>query len=595
MLAISAHSIVEAKSLTPAQALERIRMESRGPSRIKSSKSSMVLAKSLKVQSTQEDGLYIFKNLDGEGFVVAPADDVLPAVFGYSDKNSIDVDNLSPGLVWLFDQYLAEVEYAGENESRFNTRTEDNESKAPVEALLKSQWDQNAPYNWNAPMTREGGSRHSASGCVPTAMAQIMYYYKYPAVGTGIGTAKWKGGEVSADLADYPFDWNNMIDVYKSNQYTEQQGQAVADLMYACGLSVGATYGSTTTANTVKEVTSLCENFGYSKEMRYYYHDFIASESEWEDLIYGSLSRRHPVAFAGGEEEGSGHSFVCDGYDGNGYYHFNWGWGGDSDGYYLLNLLNPKNQGTGGTADGYNDRQLIITDIHPAEEGETFEYQAPIFWYRGDLVFNNGKTFNGTGKADGSSTGFYNRSPYSAEFFFGIYIVDSEGHGQFKMKDPKTYAYNKGTSGMTFSTIGQDLEDGVYKIYPIYYANDDDYFTYMYHEVGANDFLTFTIENHEVVKVEPGYNDDNPGADAVTSISDAGTKIIADLQNGCIRIEGVSASTDVNVFTLSGETAVLSRRIASDKTIDISGLSDGIYIVVASNRKGLTTLKFRKA
>lgn len=594
VIIMSAYGIAEAKYLTSSEALERVWQDGSGPARIKSSHPSMVLSKSLKVQTSNQDGLYIFKNIDGEGFMVAPADDALPAVFGYSDKNSIDADNLAPGLIWLFNQYLAEVESAAEIGSGFSTRADYNDvSKAPIEALLKSQWDQNAPYNRNTPMTKEGGSRHSASGCVATAMAQIMYYYKYPAVGTGVATATWAGGEVSANLAEYAFDWDNMIDVYKSGQYSEEQGQAVADLMYACGLAVGSEYASTTTANTVKEVTALCENFGYSKEMRYYYHDFMVSESEWEDLIYASLSRSHPVAFAGGEEDGGGHSFVCDGYDGNGYYHFNWGWGGDSDGYFLLNQLNPKNQGTGGSADGYNDRQLIITDIHPAEDGETFEYQQPIFWYRGDFVFNDGVRFNGSGRSNGKSTGFYNRSPYSAEFYFGIYIVDSDGNGQFKMKDPKTYAYGKGTTGMTFSTLGKDLGDGVYDIYPIYFANDDQYLTYMYHEVGKNDYLTFTIVNDEIVSVEPGYSETTePGA--VASISDNGIMIIADSQTGGIRIEGVSTPTDVNIFTLSGEAAIFSQRITTDRTIALHALSEDVYIVVASNRTGIATLKFRK-
>lgn len=583
---------MEAKKISPEDALGRIKNNRQFSAGLNFQDTTLTLSKTIYTPNIKEEAVYIFENTDGKGYALLSADDLMPAVLGYSNENSIDVDNLAPGIAWLIDQYVLEVEYARANGVDFSTRA-DGEDKGPIETLLKSQWDQNAPFNLNAPTTKVDGTRHSASGCVATAMAQIMYYYKYPAVGTGTCTATWKGGEVSADLAAYPLDWDNMLDVYKSGQYTEEQGQAVADLMYACGLSVESDYASTTTANTVKEVTALCENFGYSKEMRYYYHDFIASEDEWADLIYGSLSRQHPVAFAGGEEDGGGHSFVCDGYDGNGYYHFNWGWGGDSDGYYLLNLLNPKNQGTGGTADGYNDRQLIITDIHPAEVGETFEYQQPIFWYRGDFVFNDGVRFNGSGRSNGKSTGFYNRSPYSAEFFFGIYIVDGEGNGQFKMKDPKTYAYNKGTTGMTFNSLGKDLGDGVYDIYPIYFANDDQYLTYMYHEVGKNDYLTFTIENDEIVSVEPGYNEPaDPGA--VASISDNGIKIIADSQTGGIRIEGVSTPTDVNIFTLSGEAAISSQRITTDKTIDLHVLSEGIYIVVASNRTGIATLKFRK-
>ena len=592
VLLISATSTMYAKKLTPDEALDRAFSEKEAPSKLRSQGGGMTLAKAINTPGGDAEALYVFEKTGGKGFMILSADDALPAVLGYSDENKIDIDNPSPGFAWLLGQFASQVDYARENGICLATRAE-GDDKYPVEPLLTSKWDQNAPYNNYAPTVTTSGVRRSASGCVATALAQVMYYYKYPAVGTGSATATWTGGEVTADLADYPFDWDNMLDIYVDGEYTDQQAKAVADLMYACGLAVESKYSNTTTTASVKDVKALCENFGYSKEMRYYYRDYIASAGEWENLVYESLSRQCPVIYAGGGEDGSGHSFVCDGYQGDGYYHFNWGWSGDSDGYYLLDMLNPKSQGTGGSGGDYNERQFIITDIHPAAEGETFEYQHPIFFYRGNLVFNDGKKFNGTGNSEGKQNGFYNRSPYPVEFFWGIYVIDESDNGKFIFKQSDTYAYGKGVSGMTFSTLGADLGDGVYRIYPMYYTADDDTLTNIYHEVGTNDYLIFTIENDEIVSVEPGYNESvDPGA--VAAISDNGLRIIADSQTGGIRIEGVSAPTDVNIFTLTGESALLSQRMASDSAIDISSLSEGVYIVVASNRSGIYTLKFRK-
>ena len=588
-LAFSASAPLDAKTLTPEEALARINSGRRMPSKIQ--KSNLVLSKTIMTKESNEEALYIFDDSKGNGFVVLSADDNFPAVVGYSERGTSLTGNVNAGLEWLLGEYAAQVEYARENNvSVVLTRGEGDDDKAPIEPLVKSKWDQNAPYYNNAPALKPTISNHSAAGCVAVALAQVMNYYKYPAVGTGTGSATWDGGTITEDLSTYPFDWNNILDTYEKGQYTEEQGKAVADLVYACGLAVNSTYARTTLAKTITDVTALCENFGYSKNLRYHYRDYVSTQAEWEDIVYGSLSRQCPVIYAGGDESGGGHSFVCDGYQGDGYFHINWGWGGDSDGYYLLNLLNPSDQGTGGTAAGYNDRQYVITDIRPAAEGETAEYQPAIFYYRGDFVFNNGKTFNG----DGSSKGFYSRSPYEAEYFWGIHIVDSKGEGQFRMKEPKVYAYGKGVTGMTYSDLADDLEDGVYKIYPIFYADNDEDFRYIYHETGTNDYLIFTIENHVITNVEKGYNNEEGSNSGVDEIVEDAMAIVLAADNNGFSVKNVTVPTYVNVYSINGEKVLEAGCVTHDVEVSMDNLASGIYIVAATNRLGMNKLKLIK-
>lgn len=118
---------------------------------------------------------------------------------------------------------------------------------------------------------------------------------------------------MSGDLSTLPFDWDNMITSY-TGSYTTEQGEAVSKLMYACGLAVNASYRSTTTnAKTIKCVSALCDNFGYSKDICYWYRNYIPSTEEWENLVYGSLENKRPVIYRGGSDNG-GHCFICDGY-----------------------------------------------------------------------------------------------------------------------------------------------------------------------------------------------------------------------------------------------------------------------------------------
>ena len=326
------------------------------------------------------------------GFVLVGADDRLPEVLGYSDQASFDPDNISPEFrYWMqcYEEELSQITnplspplrggWGGSPSSPLYGGTEGGVSVSPSERglggvppLLSSTWNQSSPYNDLAPLYNETGGR-CVTGCVATAMAQVMYYHKHPEIGTGSHSYLWvctnpvgKSATLSANFGQTVYDWSSMLDTYKS--YTPQQGAAVATLMYHCGVSIEMGYGQSSGAYTEKVPVALNTYFGYDPNYQRIRKDMYPADS-LNRIIAAELQANRPVLVSGSNDEG-GHAFVCDGCDNKGYFHINWGWGGSNDGYYLLTALNPgKSQGIGGTTKGYNKGTSFFIGLQPAKSG----------------------------------------------------------------------------------------------------------------------------------------------------------------------------------------------------------------------------------
>ena len=289
-----------------------------------------------------EAAVYVF-NTDN-AFVIISGDDNTMPVLGYSDNGKFDVNNAPDGLKELIRFYQQEVK-------SFNagTRGETIVIHDPVAPLIKTIWDQSAPYNLECPIDTIT-NKQSVTGCVATAMAQVMYYYQYPD----------------------SFAWNDMKLSYSKDD-TSPAAYAVAKLMADAGASVFMDYsssGSSAASTYVSE--ALRYSFGYSGTTEYAGRQNYTSK-EWDELIYNELKLGRPVLYAAqsvSPSQGiSGHQFVIDGYDDQGYYHVNWGWGGGSDGFFMLSVLNPYYQSTGGNAgsSGYNISSSAVVGVKPAE------------------------------------------------------------------------------------------------------------------------------------------------------------------------------------------------------------------------------------
>lgn len=319
--------------------------------------------------ASQNAAVHIFNIGEGDGFVIIAGDDRARKILAYSDTGSIETATMPEACRAWVEQYADEISSLPSEDTSCNYKSIKPETyrkqTTQIAPLLKSRWDQKLPYNMLCPVDATTGLQ-CVTGCVATATAQVMYYHRYPSQATGTVTYEDKNQNVTRTL-DFstiaPFEWNSMSDTYTVSS-TGSSAEAVASLLYAVGHGTKMQYSSDTSiAYYVDAAKALIDYFGYDGNMHFYERSLV-SDSEWTSIILSELKAGRPVIY-GGKNPAMGHCFVCDGYDGNGYFHFNWGWSGLSDGYYSLSALNPSEQSTGGSSNGYSLGQTIICNIAP--------------------------------------------------------------------------------------------------------------------------------------------------------------------------------------------------------------------------------------
>jgi len=326
------------------------------------------------------DVLYYVFSAGGKGFVIVSGDDIAKPVLGYSDADAFDPNNLPPDFVYYMDDCLAkEIEQAiiqGTAQSEDTKEQWDaflNKNSATLRAsgtvvnpLIQTQWNQTAPYNALCPSG-------TVTGCVATAMAQVMKYWNYPATGTdSYSYIDPTYGAQSANFGNTNYDWANMTNTYSSYSLP-QENSAVATLMYHCGVSVKMQYGTAASGGSSAlisaVVSALVKYFKYDAGITYLERNYY-SYTDWLNILKPELDAGRPIYY-GGQGSAGGHAFVCDGYDSDNLFHFNWGWGGSSNGYFELSALSPETLGVGGGAGGYNTSQTIVVGIQPDAGGSS--------------------------------------------------------------------------------------------------------------------------------------------------------------------------------------------------------------------------------
>lgn len=348
---------VFATPVTPDAALKRLR--SKNMSRvIGAPQTSHFKISKIMTDSCGNNTVYLFDSKDG--FVVTPADDAFPALLGYGDSQIYDsADNLPTGFnEWL--QYMSRcISEAAVDENEFSVGYSVGEAIAP---LCMSSWGQGEPFNLECP---EYNGEKCLSGCVATAMAQVMKYHNWPPQGKGELTyrAEKIGTDIYTDFSQYTLDWENMLGDYSASSATEQQRQAVAHLLRGLGGSVRMNYFPTASGADINDATqALLKYWDYSDDIRYVRRSWFTLR-DWSQLLYDALKNYGPILY-GGFSVASAHAFVCDGYDGEGLFHFNWGWDGKADGYFAIDFLNPVVEDEPKKT-GYNGAQSALLNIHP--------------------------------------------------------------------------------------------------------------------------------------------------------------------------------------------------------------------------------------
>ncbi len=448
---------------------------------------------------------YVFNVGESQGYVIAAADDRVPAVLGYSDKGKFDPQNMPDNMKAWLQSYDDQMKYLSEHpEAAAPQKTVTGSSINP---MLETEWNQGYPYNMFCPMD---GSKQCVTGCVATAMAQVMYFWKYPkqtAAEIPGYTSSTKKIEMPAIAAGTSIDWDNMLPKYNGSESDTQQ-EAVAELMLLCGTAVQMDYtASSSGAASLRVADAWLDWLDYDAATKYENRSKYRLAA-WNQKVYDELKVGRPVLYSG-QSSGGGHAFVIDGYGGDDYFHVNWGWGGGSNNYFLLSILDPGSSagiGASSSTDGYSFEQGAIFGAQPntgqspvvkvvmtttqvrSDLGSEFTRSATTEDFSVDVSFN---CWNWTGDT------------HSFDLGCGVFNTDDQLVAAFAdYYNPHNFEPNYGFNSKTVKvSFGANVTSGSYFLKPIsretgtdtWYAND---------RTDVN-FLTASISDNTVMVSVP--------------------------------------------------------------------------------------------
>ena len=329
---------------------------------------------------------YVF-NLDSTGFVIVSGIDNVMPILAYSTEGIFDPSNIPPSMETVLNRYKTEISYVVENEITATQQVKKQwndliSGKTPirkaniasVEPLLRGiNWNQGPIYNDSCPYDSKAIPSYNykcPAGCVATAMAMIIKYWEYPTQGFGskcynANFAHWGYGNYGQQCANFgntTYDYTLMPNKISSNSSLAEK-QAVAQLSYHCGVAANMMYGPNGSgANMGNAQDALIYYFGYSQAELVY--KYFYTDEEWIDMLKDQINNEQPILCSGSDvSAGAGHAFVCDGYDEDNYFHFNWGWGGAYNCYCKVDSLIPGGVGMGGGNGNYSQNQNAIINI----------------------------------------------------------------------------------------------------------------------------------------------------------------------------------------------------------------------------------------
>lgn len=441
-----------------------------------------------------QQSYYVFPNANSKGFTIVSGDDRLPEIVGYSSQGSYDENNLPEGFVSFMEAYqnLYNKVNLGDAEALKNLaeikawRNKKNASAASTSAVApllgNIEWDQTSPYNNMCP--KYDSVHVAATGCVATAMAQVMAYYKYPkqlkADIPGY-VNRWNGIPMEIPTITQEegiYDWDNMLPKYnKEANATQQQKDAVAKLMYHCGAAVRMSYGPESGAAVSS--SKLAKYFGYDADLMMDLSRSSFTLDKWMQIIDTELAAGRPVLY-GGQSSENGHQFICDGKDENGLYHINWGWSGNQNAYFDLSILNPEKGGTGSgsAADGFNRYCTMTIGIAPDNgvvDAPLAQIPSISVLYDADyVVITKGTRKSKSDKFEFTQqVTFVNQVKQAFKGFLGLGILQKDG--SYKLVSDKKYVSfdGKREDGMMSYldpklTVNEAFEVGKTPVYAIY-------------------------------------------------------------------------------------------------------------------------------
>ncbi len=351
-------------------------------------------------ETTLLDGIPVFYThyMEKGGYILISADKRVVPVLAYSYHNTTKDTEKPEGFSFWTEQYKKGVADARENNITpsseikkkwiaLENRTAASKEYRSMEPMLTTTWNQGKYYNSLCPEDPDGPDGRCYAGCVATAMGQVMNYYRWPLTGTGYYSYDLPGyGTISADYENTTYQWEGMSD--DLNNYN----MAVAELLFHAGVGVDMQYGPNGSGMYNHSAAYVLRTyFKYCPETQYLFRD--STSMDWDSIVLANLNNNRPLYYAGWTSDTTigiyGHAFVCDGYDTEEYFHFNWGWGGSYDGYFYLDNLTPGSN--------FNYGQEVITNIWP----DTLNYEYPYTMPEcNNLNYINGTLTDGSGPLD---------------------------------------------------------------------------------------------------------------------------------------------------------------------------------------------------
>ena len=551
-------------------------------------KNAMQLAYKLASPDHANVYLYVF-NTGANGFVVVSGDDIANPVLGYSDEGAFDATNMPPELTYMTNGFKSDIAYAMEHripatstiqakwtglKSTATFAAKATAAAAVVAPLCTTKWNQSPYYNYTCPYDAAQNSK-AVTGCVATAMAQVMKYWNYPATGTGSHSytpySNPQFGVQSVDFSNTTFRWNVM-----NNTINQTSMGATDTLMYAAGVSVDMDYGLDESGAYVISSQSPVTNCAeYALKTYFGYKTSLAglnrndyNTDQWMELLKMELNASRPVIYAGYGTQG-GHCWVADGYDANDFLHLNWGWGGASNGYFSVDAMDPASMGPG---NGFDDNHMAIIGIEPAQPTVKMDLNASVSApgyvnYNSPFSITTNIINNGTDNFGGD---------YIARVFDNntATLVDS-----IQLMPGNTLAAGTQTGTLTFGTTGSmAMTPGQY-IIGIYYrptgshwlqVNDNGSYTNLIPVTVGHATNVAQVANSNSITVFP-----NPATDVV-HVSATGANIIS-----------------VTITDLQGRAvkAVDGANNQSTIAVPVSELAAGMYFAQTKTSTGVQTDK----
>ena len=407
------------------------------------------------------EAFYVFNAEGKKGFVIISGDDRTEPILGYSDRGSLNVDSVPDNVKGLLN-YYEKVLTAIANDKNYTrpARTRGAEERAKVETLMATEWGQDFPYNIKCPIFN---GQRSVTGCVATALAQVLNYNRWPKDYTSAVPAytTWSNQIYMPQLEPIKFGWGT------------ESLQFLGNLMLYCGQAVEMNYGVDESGADTSIIPELLKNiFGYHDEAQVVVKEDFTDE-DWDNMMYAEMAGGRPVIYSGFGEQMTGyggHAFVIDGYD-SGRYHVNWGWDGQSNGFFMLTGLSV----TGGS---YNDYQGAVIGIQ-SPEGTAKAVKPKV--QVNEVIHNNNRKYywrqdDGKFPTIDISAFVYGTTSENVTVQLGWGLFNENGLVAVYAQEQQKISpeFSEVYYHQALITIDEDIADGDYSLLPIYRSNDSE-------------------------------------------------------------------------------------------------------------------------